>query len=53
MYYAMKKNLIWLLVILSIIFAIPVTAMIGSVIWKDYDNITETVPKISVGNFFN
>jgi hypothetical protein len=54
MYYALKKNLIWCLVILAVIYGIPMTVMIGLKIWKtgDINGITKTIPKISTVNFY-
>lgn len=53
MYYALKRSLIWLLLVISIIYAIPVTVMIGINIWPSVNGIINTIPKISTANFFD
>ena len=50
MYYVFKKNLIWLLVILSVIFSIPVAAM-SATCDSNYDLDTLS-SRNSVVNFF-
>ena len=53
MYYALKKNMVYLLLALAIIYAIPVTVMIAIKNWHKFNGITKTIPKISTVNFFD
>lgn len=50
MYYALKRNILWLLLILSIIYGIPAQMIIALKIWKD---VPFSVPLFSMGNFYN
>lgn len=51
-FYELKKSLIYAMFILSLIYSIPVTIMIGIKIWAIPKTLFSTIPKISTFNFF-